>query len=223
MSSWPENPAGMFSPLLCKNLHRAQRNIQTRLSQHRIWTCLWYSFSNSAAGTNMAARCLWAPSTCSPTPSPPLACSPLVCLLSHRGGRICDIWKCSGGGRGRDPDLSSPPPTPYLIIRCLRAPTSNALQIRSRAAARRRLRCCRGLKRCREGFPSGHTHDRCGEKTHTGQIGVLVREQRGNVNRPGLTVSHQLTWQKHAEHRNQQFWCWFLFFHYGNEKKNNFN
>lgn len=135
----------------------------------------------------MAARCFWAPSTHPPTPSPPLACSPLVCLLSHRGGRICDIWKCSEGGRGRDPDLSSPPL--YPVILCLRAPTSNVLQIKSREAARRRLCCCRGFKRCREGFPSGHTHDRCGEKTHTVQIGVLVREQRGNVNRPGLTVA----------------------------------
>lgn len=194
----------MFSPLLCKTLQRAQKNIQPRLSQHRIWTRLRYSFSNSAAGTNMAARCLWAPSTWPPTPSPPLACSPPVCLLSHRGGRIRDIWKCSEGRRGRDPDLPGAPPL-HPVILCLRAPTSNALQIRSTAAAGRRLRCCGGVRPSREGFPSEHTHDRCGEKTHTRQIGVLVREQRGNVNRPGWTVSHQLTCRKHAELRNQLF------------------
>lgn len=134
----------------------------------------------------------------------PATCVFSPCVSSFSPWRK-DTWHLEvlRGAEGVGPRPSRPPL--YPIILCLRAPTSNTLQIRSTAAARRRLQCRRGLKPSREGFPSEHTHDRCGEKTHTRQIGVLVQEQRGNVNRLGWTVSHQLIWRKHAELRNQQF------------------
>lgn len=99
----------MFSPLLCKNLQRAQKNTQTRLSQHRIWMCLRNSFSHSAAGTNMAARCLRAPSTCPPLSPRPLRVLPLCVFFLTVEERYVTSGSAQRGGGGGTQAFPAPP------------------------------------------------------------------------------------------------------------------